>query len=478
MDLVNSYSPDSASSSPFSSVPSSPLNEPSQETNAATTVALPSTTSPATQAPAEPITKLVTGTFETISFDEQQFSKLERRLVTTGSTVDPRTGSIVKPYSRRIPDNKLNPKHPVKQSKTHANHPPKRPRNENIKPEPFIPSSQLHIPEAQDYQHRSWTTPASSARSFEDLETYSPIIPKKIIHSLKAHDRGVSSVQFSSPYGHLILTTGLDGLARVWSSDSATCMRSYTGHTKGIRDAVFNQNAETFLTAGYDRAVRLWDTETGRVIGSYATDAIPYCVRFSPLHDGKEFLVGCGNKKVIQIDVRDASKVVQKYDQHMGAVNSISFVDNDRRFISSSDDKVLRLWEYGVPVVIRHLSDPTAHSMPVTLLHPNRKSLACQSMDNAVRIFTIRDKFKPNLKKSFNGHLVAGYACGLKTSPDGRFLCSADSLGRLFFWDWGTSRLFQTLQGHKGVCIGVDWHPTRSSFVASCGWDGQLNLWD
>eukprot|EP00171_Calliarthron_tuberculosum_P008252 IDg8252t1 len=178
------------------------------------------------------------------------------------------------------------------------------------------------------------------------------------------------------------------------------------------------------------------------------------------------------------MDVRDANNIVQQYDQHMGAVNSITFVDDNRRFVSSADDKVLRVWEYGIPVVIKYISDPTMHSMPVVAPHPNRKWLACQGMDNRVTVFSARDRFKLNSKKSFRGHIAAGYACGLTFSPDGRFLASGDSKGRAFFWDWKTSQMFRTLHPHKGVCIDVCWHPTKTSLVATCGWDGAIKLWD
>ena len=56
-----------------------------------------------------------------------------------------------------------------------------------------------------------------------------------------------------------------------------------------------------------------------------------------------EFLVGQADKKIIQWSISD-DKIVQEYDQHLAAVNSITFVDGGRRFISSSDDKSLRVW--------------------------------------------------------------------------------------------------------------------------------------
>ena len=35
------------------------------------------------------------------------------------------------------------------------------------------------------------------------------------------------------------------------------------GHSKAVRDISFNNTGTQFLSAAYDRYVKLWDTETG-----------------------------------------------------------------------------------------------------------------------------------------------------------------------------------------------------------------------
>ena len=44
----------------------------------------------------------------------------------------------------------------------------------------------------------------------------------------------------------------------------------------------------------------------------------------------------------------DSGEIVQEYDRHLGAVNTITFVDGNRRFVTTSDDKSLRVWEWCV----------------------------------------------------------------------------------------------------------------------------------
>jgi pre-mRNA-processing factor 17 len=140
-------------------------------------------------------------------------------------------------------------------------------------------------------------------------------------------------------------------------------------------------------------------------------------------------------------DVRQ-NEIVQEYDRHLGAVNSITFVDENRRFVTTSDDKSIRVWEWGIPVDIKYISEPHMHSMPCVAISPTQKWLACQSMDNQILIYSV-DRFKLNKKKRFRGHLVAGYACQVAFSPDGKYVISGDSDGFLCIWDWKSQKMYK-----------------------------------
>jgi hypothetical protein len=123
----------------------------------------------------------------------------------------------------------------------------------------------------------------------------------------------------------------------------------------------------------------------------------------------------------VQWDFR-ANEVAQKYDEHAAAVNTITFIDENRKFVSSSDDKRVFIWEYGVPVVLvggasalvtflyvlstlhtrilrsiatlhtprththtqAHIADPGMHSMPARGVSKDGMRWLGQSQDNQV----------------------------------------------------------------------------------------------
>lgn len=342
------------------------------------------------------------------------------------------------------------------------------------KGETFTDKSTFHGKEERDYQGRSWIAPPKDAKANND-HCY---IPKRLVHTWSGHTKGVSAIRFFPKHGHLILSAGMDTKVKIWDVfNSGKCMRTYMGHAKAVRDISFCNDGTKFLTAGYDKNIKYWDTETGQVISSFSTGKIPYVVKLNPDEDKQNILLaGMSDKKIVQWDM-NTGQITQEYDQHLGAVNTITFVDNNRRFVTSSDDKSLRVWEFGIPVVIKYISEPHMHSMPSISLHPNSNWLAAQSLDNQILIYSTRERFQLNKKKRFAGHIVAGYACQVNFSPDGRFVMSGDGEGKCWFWDWKSCKVFRTLKCHEGVCIGCEWHPLEQSKVATCGWDGLIKYW-
>ena len=76
------------------------------------------------------------------------------------------------------------------------------------------------------------------------------------------------------------------------------------------------------------------------------------------------------------------------------------------------------------------------------------------------------------------GSQVAGFACEMAFSPSGKFLVSGDGNGKLFFWDWNTTKSYARFNAHtRGPTMSCEWSPVDPSLVATCGWDGCIKFW-
>ena len=191
-------------------------------------------------------------------------------------------------------------------------------------------------------------------------------------------------------------------------------------------------------------------------------------------------MVGQNDRRVIQYDVSNGD-VSQEYDRHLEAVSAIFFLDGGKRFVSSSDDKSLRIWEFGMPVEVKTVSDPAQHAAPACTrdAHPGsgKKFVSFTSLDNKILTFEATEKFRKAPKKTFAGHTISGYACRPCYSPDGRYVASGDGDGKLFIWDWRNTRIVKSMRAHDAVTIDCCWHPKEASTVLTSSWDGTVKMW-
>ena len=319
--------------------------------------------------------------------------------------------------------------------------------------------------------------------------------PKKPMHTFRppnnkaAHERSLTTLKFFPTSGHVLLSASADGKVKLWDVYHAReLLRTYAGHGgKSVVDVDFSPDGRRFLSAGYDRQMKVWDTETGACLGRHGTGATPHVVRWHPDEpSGREFVAGMHDNKIVQFDTRVAAastgeesrKPVQEYDHHLGPVNTITFCDANRRFVTTSDDKSLRAWEWGIPVPIKFIAEPYMFPMVRSAAHPHKPSILLQSSDNTIKVYNTGEKIRQNRKKEFRGHNNAGYAVQLDVSPDGGIVCSGDSAGFVCFWDWKTCKMWHKIKAGDCAVVSTAWHPRESSKVVTGDLEGVIRYWD
>jgi pre-mRNA-processing factor 17 len=190
--------------------------------------------------------------------------------------------------------------------------------------------SVFHGKAMTDYQGRTYMSPPLSEAPQLQSEPGSQdtFIPKVCIHTWTGHTQGVSVIRTFPQTGHLFLSGSMDTKIKVSpprkhssyarSEDNTqlwdiythgNCLRTFHGHVKAVKDVTFSNDGRRFLSCGYDRQMKLWDTETGQCIKRFSNGKIPYVVKFHPDEDKQHiFLAGMSDKKIIQVYVRSSRR--------------------------------------------------------------------------------------------------------------------------------------------------------------------------
>ena len=320
-------------------------------------------------------------------------------------------------------------------------------------------------------------------------------VPKRVIHIFPGHKKGINRLRFFPNSGHLLLSCGNDNLIKLWSiyntfqGKQYQLLRIFKGHNLPVKDIIFNQSGERFLSCGYDKYIRLWDTKTGEMIKSIKLKSIPNVLLFNPNNkNNTEFIVGLSNFTIEHYDFNSIqyTNPIQIYDHHQGSINDLKSLGLDK-FISSSDDKTVRIWSWQINIPIKVITDPSQHSIPCIKIHPQANYIALQSMDNSIKVIHLYGKFKWYKKKFFTGHQIAGYGIEIDFSPDGKILMSGDCNGFAYFWDWKTCKLIKKLKiidntttttTKKKPLTCIVAHPQETSKVAIAGNSGEIYYCD
>ncbi|KAL2127543.1 hypothetical protein VTI74DRAFT_10572 [Chaetomium olivicolor] len=335
----------------------------------------------------------------------------------------------------------------------------------------YLGRTYMHVPQDLDI---------SLSKEVGSVTNY---IPKKVVYTWRHHGKPVTALQLFPMSSHLGLSGAADGLVKIWDVyRERELLRTFSGHNKAITDLSFNNNGTRFLSGGFDRRIRLWDTETGQCVNRFNCGKTPHVIKFNPsAENGHEFLAGLSDNRILQYDSRAGNETVQEYDHHLGAINTIEFIDENRRFMSTSDDRSLRVWEYGIPVEIKTISEPDMFALTKSAQHPSGKYVLYQCSDNSIVAYSCgSDKFRQHRKKAWRGHNTAGSAIGLACSPDGQFVASGDTGGSVCFWDFKTCKMYSKLTADSagGTINCVAWSEQETSKVFTAGTKGEIKLWD
>lgn len=288
------------------------------------------------------------------------------------------------------------------------------------------------------------------------------------VYSMR-HEGSVNSVAFSLN-GKYIVSGSSDTTIRVLEATSGQEI-SRMKHEAKVDIVAFSSDGKYVVSGSWDNTARVWEVETGREVSRMLHKGIVRSVFFSP--DGNYIISGGATTslvwKVFGSEISGFS-----VDSNF---NKIAFSPNEKYMASTSDDKVIRIWDINTGNEITRME----HNALVNSIaySSTGKYLVSGSDDSTARVWNALTGKQIAFMTHYNPGEVSSDGVEVNTvafSPDGSYIVSGSNDGTARVWDVTTGKEIARYEHGFGVTTAV-FSPDGKHIVSGSD-DGKAHVWD
>lgn len=205
------------------------------------------------------------------------------------------------------------------------------------------------------------------------------------------HAKGVTAVALSSD-GTRLVTGGNDSLVRIWQltkdldTDKITSkmISSLREHQNAISYVTINADDTEFVTSSADGSCVTWDLQKCTRINALFASTQFSCIIYHP--DQSQLITTGTDRQISYWDATDLSQIRIISGSDKAAINKLSINSDGTRFVSCSEDRIVKLWYYDEGCV--H-SIGLAHSGNITSckISPDNKRIVSVGDEGAICIW-------------------------------------------------------------------------------------------
>ncbi|XP_072169005.1 uncharacterized protein [Diadema setosum] len=290
---------------------------------------------------------------------------------------------------------------------------------------------------------------------------------------LRGHHEGVNCVHFCMKDSHII--TGSDDKTCVlWNRDTGEKVQEFKDHGSIVSDCHMSPDSTKLVSGCWDKKVRVWDVETGKVLWTATHGGIVTCSQIS--HDGKYVASASDLDNVVAVrSVHDGSEVSSVNDLHKTTITCCRFSPNDHRLCTTSMDKTTKLWDRSSKTVTLQFG---GHINVVSCCSFSRdeRQLCTGSWDKVLQVWDVSTgMYRSGGPRTFNkGHEGSVSTCCF--GPEGNLLFSGSYDHTVVVWDANNCGPKLTLKGHKDWVTGLD-VSSDNNWILSSSRDRTVRLW-
>lgn len=262
-----------------------------------------------------------------------------------------------------------------------------------------------------------------------------------LIAVLNGHEGFIFSACFS-PDSRKIVTTSVDGTARVWEANAGIEIARAISDTgrRMLYNAAFDPTGRKIHTESRFGKARTWDAETGKELSPNnpkSEDRVR--AWFSP--DGSRILIAPRHGPPRILDMKSGAEV-SKLDELGDDINYVCFNPNAHRLITSSY-RSARIWDVASGAQVTQLAG-LERGLHYAAFDPTGGRIVTASGDHIGRVWS-EDTGVQILRLA--GH--EGQLNKAEFSPNGRKIVTASDDGTARLWDATSGEEAATLRAHS-----------------------------
>ncbi len=251
-----------------------------------------------------------------------------------------------------------------------------------------------------------------------------------------------------SPDGKRAATAGGDpgqsGSATLWKVEADGKLvpdRDLVESGDSVFAVAFSPDSKRVAAAGADRAIRVWEVDTGQEIALIEDHADwIFDLAFSP--DGKRLASASRDKtaKVFDVARREA---LATFPGHADTVYTVGWSTDGKRVATGGADNLIRIWNPDDDAKSIRNVGGFAGAVFKLQFHPDGKTLVACSADKSVRVIV-----DGSIKQTLLGHNDWIYTLAL--SPDGKTIASGSWDGEVRLWNLADGKPDRTIVAAPG----------------------------
>nr|BAS01521.1 mRNA splicing factor PRP17 [Lotharella vacuolata] len=293
---------------------------------------------------------------------------------------------------------------------------------------------------------------------------------------LLSHLKGVNCFNMQSKAKSSIIAGGLDGCLKFWGKKNTfKLLCSINISKKPICDIIQSQKLGFVSVNHFDKSIITFDLKTLKIIKVFQIGKI-FTVMNKNTCNTESLLLGCSDGIIYEWNLITGN-LDQRYEGHIGSINSIISDYTHNILVTTGKDKKIRIWNYGIPKQIGQISRSFASHI-ISSSYINKLSL-CIYQTSLNKIFTTIFSTRCTIMMGsvFLGHKVHGVKCKPSFYLPGYLLMSGDYYGNLHFWNLiRNSKMSKSFKAHHSVLIQIKNITNMNQFITA-SWDGFIKYW-